>query len=164
MSKGHRIEVLATDGAKSVRLLWFTREKDDLYWGPLIQGLDSHGSYHASGVRHFTYRSDKGKKVGTGEWHWPRLDEFAGIAQLTGSTSRKDLTHIPWVPYKGKRVDEAIWIDTRGIASDWMFINVLLLEPKRFDLLKGLGGAYPGSYLHISISIKPWLVVEVGPG
>lgn len=161
MGTRHRIEIIATDGQRNVRLMFFEMGTD-LYYGPIFKGMTGHYTYHASGKRHFKMVEEGGEKELI-PMQWPRLADVKGMPQLIGFYGIKDLNELPAMPYKGERIDDVIWIDTRAIGDGFQ-VNVCLLEPGRTDLLTEIVDIFPGCSIHISTATTPWLVVQVGKG
>lgn len=187
MKDSKRIEVIATTGEKRLRVLWIERRRNGFHWGSAMPKSGVHHTYHASGHMHirgqFNIERELREKLGIehptkdmidiyreiyGDVHHDisngqPLSQFEGIRQLGNIAIVKEgLYSLPksYAPYEDKKLDEVVYIDTRLHRRNLINIDLELVEPGRFDLLKALPKIFPEPHMHIFTSVAPWLVIS----
>jgi len=125
-----RIEVVATDGTETRRLIWIEQGKDgSFYWGTCIPKLYFHSSYHASGKMHFS------------QYHkptvWERISKFTGSRQLANIGMTKDFDRIKSSRYElKKKLDGIVYVDFRTLRGDTINISLHLTEKGHIEFLQ----------------------------
>lgn len=149
-----RIEVVATDGVETRRLIWIEQGKDgSFYWGLCIPKDDFHSSYHASGKMLFS------------KYHeptvWERISKFRGIRQLSFIGIPKDLRKIHHSPYERKKLDGVVYVDVRTLKGNDIRISLHLIEKGHTKFLQGLTKVFLNPMMSLFTFTNPWVVIVV---
>jgi hypothetical protein len=149
------IEVVATDGTIQKRVLWLDMRKNGIYAGLCRENIDVHISYHADG-NVFQTVMGKSEKITS----LMPLKDFRGISAIASFAFSSDISQVSDVPYDLKQLDGVIYVDSRSFSSSHIGCNVVLLEPKRFDLINSLFTfPVPISEFHLFTKFKPWILI-----
>jgi hypothetical protein len=150
------IEVIATDGIETRKLIWVKQDKDgSFYWGLCIRKRDSHSSYHASGRMQFS------------KYHeptiWERISHFKGMRQLCSIAIIRDLNKIKCShkKFERKKLDGTIYVDFRTLKRDSVGISLHLIEKGHTEFLQSLTKIFPNSTIHLFTFTNPWLATVV---
>ena len=149
-----RIEVVATDGIETRRLIWIQQGRDgSFYWGPCIPEGGFHSSYHASGKMLFS------------KYHeptvWERISKFKGIRQLSFIGMIKDLRKIHYSPFEHKKLDGVVYVDVRTLKGDQISISLHLIEKGHTEFLQSLTKIFPNSMISLFTFTNPWIAIAV---
>lgn len=154
-----RLEVLATDKEYQKRIIWISITKQGVYSDWIRGQTDNHMSYHGDGTIWLT-REGETRQIMKGSPLNP-LNNFKGSYQLYLSSFSCDINKIrTTLEYEKKKLDSVVYIDTRTYKSKkFVSISPFLLEPKRFDLLKGIQPS--STEIHIFTHFNPWVIIYV---
>jgi len=124
-----RIEVVATNGTETRRLIWIEQGRDgSFYWGLCIPKFYFHSSYHASGKMLFS------------QYHkptvWERISKFKGSRQLASIGIAKDFGRIKSSRYELKKLDGIVYVDFRTLRGDTINISLHLTEKGHTEFIK----------------------------
>mgnify|MGYP001032599012 CR=1 FL=1 len=149
-----RIEVVATDGTKTRRLIWVEQCEDgSFYWGICVPKADFHSSYHASGKMRFS------------KYHratiWEQISNFQGIKQLCFVGMIKDIQKIHNSPYEHKKVDGVAYVDVRTLQGNQISISLHLVEKGRMELLQSLTRIFQNPTISLFTFTNPWVAIAV---
>jgi len=157
LTKRSEIEVLATDGLDTKRILWIARNSNGLYAGWSFGGVGFHFSYHKDGRTHWEMG---GRKVPYK--NRTPLNAVKGLNFLLVFGIPRRLMEAT-SSYGRKKKDVILHIDTRSFKKRTIVCHLLLLEPGRFDRLSalndGTGLAFDYSIIHVLTHVEPWIVV-----
>jgi len=149
------IEVIATDGSIQRRVLWLDMQKNGIYIGLCRENVDVHISYHADGNL-FQTVGGRSEKITSGS----PLKWFRGISAIASFAFPSDTSQVSDVSYDLKQLDGVVYVDSRSFSSSHIGCIVVLLEPKRFDLINSLFTfSVPISELHLFTRFKPWFLL-----
>ena len=128
MKSEHRIELVVTDGKRSIRCFWLEQRKAGVFGGFITPRISIHRSYHVDGNVHF--RVEGSPRMAGGEdfinssgyskdvIKSSPISEFRGSFQFFQGGLRLDKDVLDeGVPYKFKKVDSLLIIDTRNIQA-----------------------------------------------
>lgn len=149
------IEVVATDGTMQKRVLWLDMQENGIYAGLCRENIDVHISYHADG-NVFQTVMGKSEKITSGL----PLKDFRHISAIASFAFPSDISQVSDVSYDLKQLNGVVYVDSRSFSSNHIGCNVILLEPKRFDLINSLF-TFPVliSELHLFTKFKPWVLI-----
>ena len=153
-----KIELIATDGTSQRRLLWIDAKKNGVYCGFCDKGRDIHNAYHSDGNM---FQTADGQTQKIARYH--SLSGFKGIWSMGTFAFVADLSRMAGISYKMRRLDAAIYLDTRSFVRKSSFVNCIinLLEPKRFDMLNGLTKLPGLRQIQIFTNYNPWILVSI---
>ncbi len=155
--KRSEIEVLATNGSDTKRILWIARTPNGLYAGWSLKGVGFHFSYHKDGRTHWEMG---GRKVPYK--NRTPLNAVKGLNFLLVFGIPRQLME-GTSSYRRKKKDVILHIDTRSFKKPTIVCHVLLLEPGRLDRLSALSDgnqlAFDYSIIHVLTQVEPWIVV-----
>ena len=149
-----RIEIVATDGIETRRLVWIEQDRDgSFYWGTTIPKSDFHSSYHASGKMHFS------------KYHkpsfWERISEFKGTRQLASIAIVKDFHKIRHSQFKQRKLDGIVYVDFRTLKGDYVNISLHLIEKGHTEFLQPLTKIFPNPMISLFTYTNPWVAIAV---
>jgi hypothetical protein len=151
------IEVIATDGADTKRILWLNRTPNGLYAGWSFAGVGAHFSYHKDGRTHWDFG---GRKVPYKER--APLNAVKGLNFLLVFGIPRQLMEAT-TSYGRRKRDIILHIDTRSFRKRMIVCHLLLLEPGRFDhlncIMQKTGLAFNYSIINVITQVEPWVVV-----
>jgi len=150
------IEVIATDGIETRKLIWVKQDKDgSFYWGLCIRKHDFHSSYHASGKMRFS------------KYHeptvWERISRFKGMRQLCSVALIRDLNSLrrSHKRFERKKLDGIVYVDFRTLKSDSVGISLHLIEKGHTEFLQSFTKIFPNPTISLFTFTNPWLAVVV---
>jgi len=149
-----RIEVVATDGIETRKLIWIEQGKDgSFYWGTCIPKSNFHSSYHASGKMCFS------------QYHeptvWKRISKFKGTRQLAFIGIVKNFRAIKLSRFEHKKLDGIVYVDFRTLKGDAVNISLHLIEKEHTEFLQSLTKIFPNPILFLFTFTNPWIVIAV---
>lgn len=154
------LEVIVTDGTTQRRVIWVSITPLGIYYSYALKTTDQggyHTSYHKDGsvwvtrngvtkkiAQHQPFKSFKGKYY---LWNM-------GLSTVIGQAEAAPL-------YKMKKLDSAIHIDVRPYKKNHVGIGIrmILLEPKKYSMLKGIEPA--AKEIHVYPGFEPWFAIIV---
>jgi len=149
-----RIEVVATDGVETRRLIWVEQRKDgSFYWGGCIPKGDFHSSYHASGEMHFSRYHEAQT--------WDAIASFKGVRQLCFVGIIKDLSRIHHSPYKRKKLDGVAYVDVRTLKSNQISISLHLVEKGNKEFVESFNKIFKNPTISLFTFTNPWVAIAV---
>jgi hypothetical protein len=149
-----RIEVVATDGIETRRLIWVEQCEDgSFYWGICIPKGDFHSSYHASGEMHFS----KYHEAQT----WEKIAEFKGTRQLCFVGIINDLSKIHNSPYERKKLDGVAYVDVRTLQSNQISMSLHLVEKEHTEVLESVTKFFKNPTISLFTFTNPWVAIAV---
>jgi hypothetical protein len=153
-SEKKRIEVLATDGVETRRLIWVEQCEDgSFYWGVCIPKGDFHSSYHASGRMHFS------------KYHeaqiWEKIAHFKGVRQLCFVAIFKDLSKIHNSPYERKKLDGVAYVDVRTLKGNQISISLHLVEKGNTEFVESFNKIFKNPTISLFTFTNPWVAIAV---
>lgn len=152
--KKKRIEVVATDGIETRRLVWVEQGQDgSFYWGLCIPKSTSHSSYHASGKMHFSQYHEPSI--------WERISKFRGTRQLAFIGIARDFHRIKPRRFEHKKLDGIVYADFRAIQGDYVNISLHLIEKEHTELLKSLTKIFPNPMISLFTFTNPWVAIAL---
>ena len=147
-----RIEVVATDGKETRRLIWIKQGKDgSFYYGDCTTGSGFHISYHESGEWHF----DKYEKLAL-----EKTVNLKGARQLGGYIINRNLSEIDRSPNKFRESD-VVYVDIRTFKTDYIRINLHLVEKGCFEALKSFPEIVNNPEISLFTFTNPWVAITV---
>jgi len=178
MKSNRRLELVVTDGKRTIRSFWLEQRRAGIYCSFISPGLSMHRSYHADGNVHcrvegaprihgrdvFLNRKGYSKEVIKAT----PLNSFKGSFDFFNGGLRLDKEVLEkGVSYKFKKVDNILLIDTRNIEGRQKHLNLLvsLVEGNSFSTLESLIDAreklchvakQTGEY-HLFTTFRPWV-------
>lgn len=148
-----RIEIVATDGKVTRRLVWIEQSKDgSTYWGQIIPKTKFYSSYHASGKFRFSRDFE--------EAQWQKISEFKKVRQLANITMIRDLSKIPYKRFGLRKLDGIVYIDFRTLEGDNVHINLMLIEKNQFEHLEPLIARVHDTQIHLFAFTDPWIAIS----
>ena len=149
-----RIEVVATDGIETRKLIWIEQDKDgSFYWGTAIPKSDFHSSYHATGEMHFSKYHEPSV--------WEPTSKFKGTRQLASFTIIKDFHKIRPSRFKQSNLDGIVYVDFRTHKGDYVDISLFLSEKVRTKFLQSLTKIFRNQTISLFKFTNLWLVITV---
>lgn len=180
MKSEHRIELVVTDGKRSIRSFWLEQRKAGIFGGFITPRISLHRSYHIDGNVHFRVE-DSPRNAGEDNFFNPHgyskevvkscpLSEFHGSFHFFNGGLRLDKDVLDeGIPYKFKKVDNLLLVDTRNIhgAQKHLTLVVGMIQSHSYPILQSRieelekicrksGGT--GEY-HLFTKFQPWILV-----
>jgi hypothetical protein len=180
MKSDIRLELIVTDGKCTIRSFWLEQRKAGIYCSFISPGLSMHRSYHADGNVH--YRVEGAPRISGGDDFFnptgyskevikaTPLNAFKGSFDFFNGGLRLNKEVLEkGVPYRFKKVDNLLLIDTRNIEGKQKHLNfeVSLVEENFFSALESLiiergklhrGAKQSGEY-HLFTTFRPWVLI-----
>lgn len=179
-----RIEILATNGKKIVRLFWFQNIRGRGIYASIIDSPGNlHFSYHLDGTAHTKIDPKFTKIKGQTSWNekgyapmginGPPLDNFKGhFPFMQGGLSLNEIFFDKFRSYTLKRVDKAIFLDNRSIGKKEKSFGYFfeLIEADNYKLLYERIDSYHKFITadkkqvcehHLFLDQNPWLVIHI---
>ncbi|KQV60774.1 hypothetical protein ASC95_04905 [Pelomonas sp. Root1217] len=150
-----RLRVLLTNGKRTVDLIWLDHNGTDIYYGGV--GWSDKTSYHASGIRHRKARDGTLSPI---QRHH-RLDSFSGQLQLcVFGFHTKFVESDAATPYKGKKGDSVIFLDSRSLP-DQVGVSLGLLEAGAYAAMLPIHQHLDLRLIHLATNTTPWIYVAI---
>ena len=159
-----KVNLVYTNGEKSFQVYWIKQCKEDIYHGfAMKDGQNFHWSHHRDGSVRVKAGSNyqpmyKGVKI-------TDIDKMYSL----GCVNVGDINY--WAekyykPYKGNKLSNVIWVDTRLFPNDIQIqIELLLVRPEYISILNSeqFRKVSDKDYRLIQIvqDINPWLIVHI---
>ncbi len=180
MRNDRRIELVVTDGKRSIRSFWLEQRRSGVFGFFITPRLSMHRSYHLDGNVH--YRVEGSPRISNADSIFnskgyskevikaPQLNAFKGSFEFFNGGLRLDNDVLnEGIPYKFKKVDNILTIDTRNIEGKQKQLTLLatLVEPHQFNILQKVietrekmcrSSNQVGEY-HIFNRFNPWVLV-----
>jgi hypothetical protein len=180
MKSEKRIELVVTDGKRSIRSFWLEQRKAGIYGGFITPRISLHRSYHVDGNVHF--RVEGSSHIGGGENFFnpsgyskevikaSPLSSFPGHFHFFNGGLRLDKDVLDeGIPYKFRKVENLLLIDTRNIHGHQKHLTLIasMIQAHTYSLLQfrfeefekicqSSGGT--GEY-HLFTKFQPWILV-----
>jgi hypothetical protein len=180
MKPARRLELVVTDGKRTIRSFWLEQRKAGIYGSFISPRLSIHRSYHVDGNVH--YRVEGAPRIlGGDDFFNPNgyskervkvipLNTFKGSFNFFNAGLRLDKEVLEeGVPYRFKKIDSLLLIDMRNIEGKQKHLNLLvsLIEANSLRTLKSLidrqeklcrGAKQTGEY-HLLTRFRPWVFI-----
>jgi hypothetical protein len=160
-SRMTEIEVIVTDGISQRRVIWVSITLNGIYYSYALKTTGKggyHTSYHMDGSVWSTHNGVKNKLA-----QYQPLKSFKGKQFLWNMVLSNMIGEVEAAPpYKMAKLDSAIHIDVRPYKKKQMGIGIrmILLEPKKYSLLKGIEPTPKEMHVYPSYGY-PWQVIMV---
>jgi hypothetical protein len=183
MAREKRLELVATDGVRAVRLIWL-RIKSDLILGSIHHpSIAMHTSYHRDGTVHLKADGPmervrdadkifKEKGYSRDVHSGPPLDSFTGYFSFLAGGFRLDPDCFEGpVEYKFKKTDRLLVVDSQTISGEQRWVNFYLdlVEVGSYQILNARTAEYQRIFTddgricehHCYLEFEPWVLVSL---
>jgi len=184
MPKAKLLEIVATDGARAVRLIWFRIGSNGGIYGSFFHpSIAIHRSYHTDGTIHWKTdsplvnvrdsekmfkESGYSRDVDSG----PPLSTFAGYFSFLQGIFRLDPDCFETLlPYDYNEADRLIILDARAIRGEQRHVNIYLdlIEAGSYVLLTSQMAEKQRIFTnagmicehHCYLEFEPWVLVSI---
>lgn len=184
MARAKRLELVATDGARAVRLIWFRIGSDGGIYGSFFpMSVAMHRSYHWDGTDHWKAdgpmqnvrdvekifkESGYSRDVDSG----PPLGSFSGHFSFLQGVFRLDPDCFEGrVAYDFRAVDRLLIVDSRTIQGEQRFVNFYLdlVEVGSYQILSARMAEHQRTFTnagmicehHCYLEFEPWVLVSL---
>lgn len=150
------IELLATDGKATKRILWVAVTSNGVYSGFCSEDRDEHVSYHFDGNVFHTWFREKPTKTLT----LPPLKDLDNRYQLYSIVFTSDLNRLHDThPYKMEKLDAIVSVDTRAYTRG-IGVNLYIIPHNRPDLISEMIRFQPTiREAHLFLKCNPWIAL-----
>ena len=151
-----RLQVLLTNGKRTVDVIWLDHRGADIYYGFI--GWKGKTTYHGSGKRHDHLPSGERTEI---QSHHP-LNAFCGQLQLCafGISTAALLGSEQATDYTGKKGDSVILMDARALP-DQVNVSLGLLEVGAHQSILPVHQVANVRLVHLVTHTVPWIYVMV---
>ena len=184
MGKAKSLELIATDGVQTARLIWFRIGSDGGIYGSFFhKNIAIHRSYHSDGVVHWKADKPMEKVINVEEVFKesgysgevdcaPPLGSFKGYFNFLQGGFRLDVDLFQQgVSYEFGSVDRLLIIDSRTIKGEQRHLNFYLdlIESGSYEILNERMEGYQKTLTnagmicehHCYLEFEPWLLVSL---
>ena len=184
MGAKKRLDLVATDGRRAVRLVKLSISGDSGIYGLLLhRSVKMHRSYHRDGTVHLKAdgpmeRVEGADKIFKGSGYsrdvqsGPPLDSFTGHFSFLQGVFRLDPDCFEGrVEYKFKKTDRLLVVDSRTISGEQRFVDFYLdlVEAGSYRTLSSQMAKYQRIFAdagricehHCYLEFKPWVLVSL---
>jgi hypothetical protein len=154
------IGVIVTDGISQRRVIWVSISPNGIYYSHALKTVgegDNHTSYHRDGSVWETHNGITKKRAQCQPFKSFKGKQnlwFMGFSNTIGEVEAAP-------PYKMRKLDSSLHIDVRPYKKKHVGIGIrmMILEPKRYSLLKGIDPI--AKEVHVYPGSEPWFAIIV---